>query len=153
MSVGAHEALREHPEARLVTGTAHVLEEVGRIGYDLAPPARAPERPRDRLDDEAAQVLEALPRRKAIGVEQVAARARVDLRTAMRKLSMLEELAMVVRRDDGYALAPPPKRAAEGGRPPPDRAVEERQPPPDRVAAGGRPSTGVGPGPSMVPPS
>ncbi|MET8907320.1 DNA-processing protein DprA [Micromonospora sp. NPDC004551] len=115
MSVGAHEVLREHHKARLVTGTAHVLEEVGRIGYDLAPPARAPERPRDQLDDEAAQVLEALPRRKAIGVERVAARAGVDLRTAMRKLSMLEELAMVVRRDDGYALAPPP---AGSDRPP-----------------------------------
>ncbi|GHJ56037.1 DNA processing protein DprA [Nonomuraea sp. TT08I-71] len=118
MSVGAHEVLRDHDKARLVTGTAHVLEEVGRIGYDLAPPARAPERPRDLLDDEAAQVLEALPRRKAIGLERVAARAGVDLRTAMRKLSMLEELAMVVRRDDGYALAPPPERGTGGGRAP-----------------------------------
>ncbi|MGV9804283.1 DNA-processing protein DprA [Micromonospora chersina] len=118
MSVGAHEVLREHDKARLVTGTAHVLEEVGRIGYDLAPLARAPERPRDLLDDEAAQVLEALPRRKAIGLERVAARAGVDLRTAMRKLSMLEELAMVVRRDDGYALAPPPERGTGGGQAP-----------------------------------
>ncbi|MEU5525804.1 DNA-processing protein DprA [Micromonospora chersina] len=131
MSVGAHEALREHDRARLVTGTAHVLEEVGRIGYDLAPPARAPERPRDLLDDEAAQVLEALPRRKAIGLERVAARAGVDLRTAMRKLSMLEELAMVVRRDDGYALAPPPERGTGGGRAP----------------------TAPGPDPSTAPPS
>ncbi|MGY0007859.1 DNA-processing protein DprA [Micromonospora sp. I033] len=120
MSVGAHEALREQHKARLVTGTAHVLEEVGRIGYDLAAPARAPERARDRLDDEAVQVLEALPRRKAVGLERVAARAGVDLRTAMRKLSMLEELAMVVRRDEGYALAPPPKRETGAGRAPTD---------------------------------
>ncbi|MFJ8577549.1 DNA-processing protein DprA [Micromonospora sp. NPDC093277] len=110
MSVGAHELLREQPKARLVTGVAHVLEEVGRIGDDLAPPIRAPERLRDRLDDEAVQVLEALPRRKTLALESVAARAGVDLRTAMRKLSMLEELAMVVRRDDGYALAPPPEK-------------------------------------------
>ncbi|MFE9205841.1 DNA-processing protein DprA [Micromonospora sp. NPDC007230] len=110
MSVGAHELLREHSKARLVTGVAHVLEEVGRIGYDLAPPARAPERLRDQLDDEAAQVLEVLPRRKPVSLESVAARAGVDLRTAMRKLSMLEELALVVRRDAGYALAPPDKR-------------------------------------------
>ncbi|SCF32221.1 DNA processing protein [Micromonospora viridifaciens] len=106
MSVGAHELLREQPKARLVTGVAHVLEEVGRIGDDLAPPVRAPERPRDQLDDEATQVLEALPRRKPISLESVAARAGVDLRTTMRKLSMLEELALVIRRDDGYALAP-----------------------------------------------
>ncbi len=92
MSVGGHEVLRERPDARLVTGLAHVLEEVGRIGYDLAPPARAPERPRDRLDEEATQVLEALPRRRALDLESVAARAGVDLRTAMRKLSLLEEL-------------------------------------------------------------
>ncbi|MEU2166210.1 DNA-processing protein DprA [Micromonospora chersina] len=130
MSVGAHEVLREHDEARLVTGTAHVLEEVGRIGYDLAPPARAPERPRDLLDDEAAQVLEALPRRKAIGLERVAARAGVDLRTAMRKLSMLEELAMVVRRDDGYALAPPPERGTGGGRAPAAAGPEPSTAPP-----------------------
>ncbi|MGC4895720.1 DNA-processing protein DprA [Micromonospora sp. DT31] len=108
MSVGGHEVLRERPEARLVANVAHVLEEVGRIGYDLAPLARAPERPRDRLDEEATQVLEALPRRRALDLESVAARAGVDLRTTMRKLSMLEALAMVVRRDGGYALAPPP---------------------------------------------
>ena len=41
-------------------------------------------------------------------MDALAARAGVDLRTALRKLSLLEELAMVVRRDDGYALAPPP---------------------------------------------
>ncbi|SCG63308.1 DNA-processing protein DprA [Micromonospora humi] len=108
MSVGGHEVLREKPRSRLVAGVAHVLEEVGRIGDDLAPLARAPERPRDRLDDDATQVLEALPRRRPIDLESVAARAGVDLRTAMRKLSMLEELALVVRRDGGYALAPPP---------------------------------------------
>ncbi|MFI6162568.1 DNA-processing protein DprA [Micromonospora haikouensis] len=111
MSVGAHELLREHPSARLVTGVAHVLEEVGRIGADLAPPARAPQRPRDLLDDEATQVLESMPRRGAVGVDRLAARAGVDVRTALRKLSLLEELGLVRRRDDGYALATNPARA------------------------------------------
>ncbi|WP_374199579.1 MULTISPECIES: DNA-processing protein DprA [Micromonospora] len=111
MSVGAHELLREHPSARLVTGVAHVLEEVGRIGADLAPPARAPQRPRDLLDDEATQVLESMPRRGAVGVDRLAARAGVDVRTALRKLSLLEELGLVRRRDDGYALATGPARA------------------------------------------
>ncbi|MET7706816.1 DNA-processing protein DprA [Micromonospora sp. NPDC005413] len=116
MSVGAHELLREFPKARLVTGVAHVLEEVGRIGTDLAPLARGPQRPTDTLDDDARSLLEALPRRGAMGVDRLAARAGVDLRTALRKLSLLEELSMVVRRDDGYALAPPvkPKRDTEG---------------------------------------
>ncbi|KAB1941299.1 DNA processing protein DprA [Micromonospora sp. ALFpr18c] len=112
MSVGAHEFLREHLKARLVTGVAHVLEEVGRIGADLAPLARGPQRPTDALDDDTRSLLEALPRRGAMDVDRLAGRAGVDVRTALRKLSLLEELSMVVRRDDGYALAPPatPKR-------------------------------------------
>ncbi|MEU8220660.1 DNA-processing protein DprA [Micromonospora taraxaci] len=114
MSVGAHEFLRDNPKTRLVTGVAHVLEEVGRIGADLAPPARGPQRPADTLDDDARSLLEALPRRGARGVDALATRAGLDVRTAMRKLSLLEELSMVVRRDDGYALAAPvtPKRAS-----------------------------------------
>ncbi|MEW2145110.1 DNA-processing protein DprA [Micromonospora vinacea] len=115
MSVGAHEFLRENAKARLVTGVAHVLEEVGRIGADLAPPVRGPQRATDALDDDALSLLEALPRRGAMGVDRLSARAGVDVRTALRKLSLLEELSMVVRRDDGYALAPParPTRAAK----------------------------------------
>ncbi|MEU4469789.1 DNA-processing protein DprA [Micromonospora sp. NPDC023888] len=117
MSVGAHELLREFPKARLVTGVAHVLEEVGRIGADLAPLARGPQRLADALDDEARSLLEVLPRRRAMGVDRLAARAGVDVRTALRKLSLLEELSMVVRRDDGYALTPPakPKGARQPG--------------------------------------
>lgn len=108
MSVGAHELLREYPAARLVTGVPHILEEVGRIGADLAPPARGPQRPGDQLDDEAALVLESMPRRGVIGPDLLAGRAGVEIRTVLRKLSMLEQLGMVVRRDGGYALAPPP---------------------------------------------
>ncbi|MEU8170486.1 DNA-processing protein DprA [Micromonospora sp. NPDC049004] len=107
MSVGAHELLRECAEVRLVTGVAHVLEEVGRVGADLAPLARGPQRPTDALDDDARSLLEALPRRGVRGVDALAARAGVNVRTALRKLSLLEELSMVVRRDDGYALVPP----------------------------------------------
>ncbi|MFF0256667.1 DNA-processing protein DprA [Micromonospora zamorensis] len=115
MSVGAHEFLRDFSKARLVTGLAHVLEEVGRIGADLAPLTRGPQRPADALDDDARSLLEALPRRGAMGVDRLAARAGVDVRTALRKLSLLEELFMVVRRDGGYALIPPsrPKRTTE----------------------------------------
>lgn len=121
MSVGAHELLREQPAARLVTGVAHVLEEVGRIGVDLAPPARGPRRATDELDDEATVVLESLPRRGARDPDGVAARAGVSVRVALRKLSLLEELGLVVRRDGGYALAPPPdRRAAAAGSSPAD---------------------------------
>ncbi|PZG14532.1 DNA processing protein DprA [Micromonospora craterilacus] len=110
MSVGAHEMLREQPEARLVTGLAQVLEEVGRIG-ELAPVPRGPDRPADLLDDDARAIVEAMPRRGTVGVDALAARAGLAVRTVLRKLSMLEELALLVRRDDGYALARPPNRA------------------------------------------
>jgi DNA processing protein len=106
MSVGCHELLREYPQARLVTGLPHVLEEVGRIGADLAPPARGPRHPRDLLDDEAAVILESVPARGALGPEDLAARAGIDIRTTLRRLSALEDLGLVVRRDGGYALPP-----------------------------------------------
>ncbi|WP_369938686.1 DNA-processing protein DprA [Plantactinospora sp. BB1] len=111
MSVGAHELLREYPEARLVTGVPHVLEEVGRIGADLAPPVRGPERPQDGLDDDSALILESVPRRRPAGPDVLAARTGLDLRTALRKLSLLEQLGLVLRRDDGFLLAPAATRS------------------------------------------
>jgi DNA processing protein len=116
MSVGAHELLREHPEARLVTGLAQVLEEVGRIG-ELAPVPRGPERPTDLLDDDARSIVEAMPRRGRIGVDALAARAGLAVRTVLRKLPLLEELALVVRREDGYAMVTPsrPSMPAQPG--------------------------------------
>ncbi|SCL30254.1 DNA processing protein [Micromonospora nigra] len=113
MSVGAHEMLRENREARLVTGLAHVLEEVGRIG-ELAPVPRGPDRPTDLLDDEARAIIEAMPRRGTVAVDTLAARAGVGVRTVLRKLSLLEELTLVVRRDDGYALVSMPRSTARG---------------------------------------
>jgi DNA processing protein len=114
MSVGCHELLREFPQARLVTGVPHVLEEVGRIGADLAPPARGPQRPRDLLDDESALVLEAVPRRGTLGADALSARAGVDVRTTLRKLSLLEDLGLLVRRDGQYALPPAPRKPRDG---------------------------------------
>nr|WP_230416792.1 DNA-processing protein DprA [Micromonospora tarapacensis] len=114
MSVGAHEMLREQPEARLVTGLAQVLEEVGRIG-ELAPTPRGPDRPTDLLDDEARSIVEAMPRRGRVGVDALASRAGLAVRTVLRKLSLLEELALVVRNEDGYSLVTPKNRPAAAG--------------------------------------
>jgi DNA processing protein len=104
MSVGCHELLRECPDTRLVTGVPHVLEEVGRIGDDLAPIERGPQHPRDDLDATASALLDAMPRRRTAGLEEIAAAAGVDLREVMRKLPMLAHLGFVVERDGGYAL-------------------------------------------------
>jgi len=117
MSVGCHEMLRSHDSARVVASVDHVLEEVGLIGTDLAPLARGPRQARDQLDDESTFLLESMPRRGAIGVDALAARAAVDVRTALRKLGLLETLGFVVRRSGGYALAPPNRKPRDDGRP------------------------------------
>jgi DNA processing protein len=106
MSVGCHELLRLHPQARLVTGLPHVLEEVGRIGEHLAESARGPAHQRDSLDEESALVLEAVPRRGSAGAEQLAAKAGLGLRTVLRRLSLLEMGGLVVIREGKVALAP-----------------------------------------------
>jgi DNA processing protein len=110
MSVGCHAALRDYPGVRLVTGLPHVLEEVGRIGVDLAPPTRGPVDVRDGLDADATQVLEAMPIRRAVGPDEIAARAGVDLRTTLRKLGMLTSLGLLKRVDGAYVLTRPPNR-------------------------------------------
>jgi DNA processing protein len=121
MSVACHELLRSDPHARVVTGLAHVLDLVGRIGADLAPPARGPDHPRDELDEESALVLEAMPGRGTIGPEELAGRAGLELRTVLRRLSLLEMAGLLVRRDGGVALPPlkdrrkPARRDNSGG--------------------------------------
>ncbi|WP_328461487.1 DNA-processing protein DprA [Actinoplanes sp. NBC_00393] len=104
MSVGCHEILRGNPYSRLVTSALDVLEEVGRIGEYLAEPPRGPEHRRDNLDEESALVLEAVPPRGTATPEELAAAARMSLRTVLRRLSLLEVAGLVTRRDGGIAL-------------------------------------------------
>ena len=104
MSVGCHEMLREHPDATLVTGAAHVLEAVGRMGEYYADVPRGPEHRRDSLDEESALVLEAVPHRGTATPEELAARAGLALRTVLRRLSLLEMAGLVERRTTGIAL-------------------------------------------------
>jgi DNA processing protein len=110
MSVGCHELLRKHPEATVVTGLPHVLEEVGKIGEYLAEVPRGRDHARDTLDEESALVLEAVPRRGAAGPEQLAAKSGLGLRTVLRRLSLLEMAGLVVRRNDGVALPRPQRK-------------------------------------------
>ena len=115
MSVGCHETLRDNPTARLVTGLPHVLEEVGRIGDDLAPLVRGPQHARDGLDEESALLLEAVPLRRAADPEQLAARAGLGLRTVLRRLSLLEAAGLIVRGDDGFRLSSPRRSRQDAG--------------------------------------
>jgi DNA processing protein len=104
MSVGCHAELRE-TNTRLVSDYREVLEEVGRIGDDLAPTPRGPDRPHDTLDPLARQLLDAVLPRKPRTAEQVAAAAGVSGRDARRTLPLLVTAGFVVEHEDGYRLA------------------------------------------------
>jgi len=103
LSQGCHEELRE-PETVLVTGVAHVLEAVGRIGLDLAPVPRAAPNPRDRLSPLERQVLDGVRPRKVLAAEEIAAVVGVSARDARRALPALELARFVTATAGGYRL-------------------------------------------------
>jgi DNA processing protein len=104
MSVGCHEELRQEG-SRAVASVAHIVEEVGRIGVDLAPLPSTPERPHDRLDPMARQVLDGVPIRRPSTAEEIAAASGVSGRDARRSLPLLVQMGHVEAVDDGYRLA------------------------------------------------
>ncbi|GIJ45802.1 hypothetical protein Val02_26880 [Virgisporangium aliadipatigenens] len=116
MSVGCHEELRRE-YTRAVATAQDVLEEVGRIGDDLAPVDLGQERPHDALDPVSAQVLEGVLPRRARDAEEVAAAAGVSGRAARRALPLLVATGFVVAAGDGYRLAQTPRATM----PPADR--------------------------------
>ncbi|GAA2472918.1 DNA-processing protein DprA [Winogradskya humida] len=126
MSVGCHELLRRYPQTRVVTTVAHVLDEIGKIGEYIAEPARVAGHTRDDLDEESALILEAMPQRGTLGPEQLAARAGLALRTVLQRLSLLETLGLLTRRNDGVALTPAARQGAERTAMPPPSPIPAR---------------------------
>jgi DNA processing protein len=100
MSVGTHQLLRQ-PEGRLVTSAAEVIEEVGRIGDDLAPLVRGPDRPRDRVGDTYGRVLDGISPRHPAGPQQIAAAAGLPLRVVLQALPLLRDDGFIVEDDSG----------------------------------------------------
>jgi DNA processing protein len=110
MSVGCHELLRDREaEATLVASADHVIEAVGGIGTDLAPPPERPTGPRDGLSDLAARVLDACPVRSGVSPERLAAIAGCDVLDVLRVLPALELADLVEWTGTGWRLTPPPR--------------------------------------------
>lgn len=107
MSVGSHHLIRQD-QARLVTSPAEVLEEVGRIGDDLAPLPHGSMVPRDELDAVSVRVLDSVPMRRAAGVERIAAESGVPAIQVRRALPLLAMLGFVEESVGGYRLTDPP---------------------------------------------
>ena len=116
MSVGCHELVRDREaEAVLVSGAAHVVEAVGRIGTDLAEPPPRPVTARDGLSDRAVRVLDACPVRTGVPPERLARVAGCDVLEVLRVLPELELADLVQWTGSGWRLAPPPRTDADGG--------------------------------------
>ena len=106
LSVGCHELLRDEDlGAVLVTSAAQVLEAVGRIGDDLAPPVEGPSSPRDGLSDVALRVLDACPVRTGVPPDRLAAVAGCDVLDVLRVLPALELADLVEWTGTGWRLA------------------------------------------------
>ena len=94
LSVGCHMLLREE-QALLVTRVEEVVEAVGRIGDDLAPPLIAPPRCTDGLSPELRAVYEALPARASRHPEQLVQDSGVPLHRVRSALPLLELRGLV----------------------------------------------------------
>jgi DNA processing protein len=105
MSAGVHRLLREG--AVLAADAAQVVEAVGELGADLAPPALVPDAPRDRLDPLARRVLDALPVRRGATLDSVARTAGVAPSEAAAALGLLELDGFARSGPDGWRVARP----------------------------------------------
>lgn len=110
MSVGCHELIRERESgAVLVSTAAHVIEEVGRLGDDLAPAPAGAFDVRDELSDLARRVLDACPVRRGVPPERLAAVAGCSVVEVLQQLPALEVAGLVEWTGAGWRLAPPPR--------------------------------------------
>ncbi|HUR72791.1 MAG TPA: DNA-processing protein DprA [Sporichthya sp.] len=101
VSAGSNELLRTR-QAVAVTRAEEVIEDLGRIGADLAPVRAAEVRPHDGLSRRQAELIETLPARRPLPVDEVAHRCGLALTEATAELGQLALLGMVERIDGGW---------------------------------------------------
>lgn len=103
VSVGTNELLRTG-RAVAVTRAAEVVEDLGRLGIDLAPQIERPSRPRDHLPGDLRQVLEALPARGVADIRTINAECGAAPEGARAALGELASLGLVERVEGGWQL-------------------------------------------------
>lgn len=104
-SAGVHQLAREPGDTRVITRAAEIIEDLGRIGDDLAPPLRSTDTVRDQLDPLATRLLDAAPSRSTAAPEQIAAQAGVTVTEARRRLPDLAMRGLLDHTDGRYRLA------------------------------------------------
>ncbi|MGH8881005.1 MAG: DNA-processing protein DprA, partial [Stackebrandtia sp.] len=100
MSAGVHQLARGPGPTRIVTRAAEIIEDLGELGTDLAPPLRTDDSARDRLDPLSSRLLDALPRRAAATVEHIAMQAGLSVVDVRRTLPSLVARGWVDDVDD-----------------------------------------------------
>lgn len=108
-SAGCHVLLRDGAE--LVTRACEIVELVGSVG-ELAPEEPRPATPLDGLSEAERQVYEALPRRGATTVDEIAIASGLAPGQVLGPLAMLELAGLAQRHDGRWRLARAAGRAA-----------------------------------------
>lgn len=103
LSAGCHKLLRER-KAVCVTSPEEMIDLVGTMGDDLASHSRGAAVPRDRLNETAKKVLDAVPARGGAGPASIAVAAGVSLDVALSALGGLGAAGYVERTDKGWRL-------------------------------------------------
>jgi DNA processing protein len=104
-SAGVHELLRQ-PETMLVTDAAEVVEQVSAIGSGQAPRKEGVVHPRDSLDVDARQILDAVPKHVHAPAASIAIVAGVTTAQALTQLEGLREAGLVEGDDvSGWRLS------------------------------------------------
>lgn len=116
-SAGCHRLIRQGA-AVCVTTPEEMIELAGVMGDDLAPEARGPVFPRDRLDPQSRRVLEAVPARAGAGPATIAVAAGVDLETVLSCLGGLAAAGHVERVSRGWRLRPGASLSTSASLPP-----------------------------------
>ena len=112
VSVGVHQLARSPGGARIVTRAAEIVEDLGRLGTDLAPPLIGATRPHDTLRPVEARVLDAVPATEAGSIAMIAAQAGVRPSEAAKALEGLARRGFVVGTDEGFTIAARPETHA-----------------------------------------